>query len=175
MTNTQQDSPSHIAPAWRHRGRGRGALFVATGAACIGLSSGWALKPLPHSGPGFDDFAAQPKSNAKDESPVAILDLTGFNTPLWIAPPPLPQPIKPPAPPPPPPPLKWQLIAIESDGASFRGILYDPDEGKVLGVKEGDRLASRQIAKVTATVVDIRDGAMIRTLRLADREPGDDS
>lgn len=177
MSTTQEDSPSHSAPTRRRSGRGRIALFVAAGATCIGLSARWALKPLPQSGSGVDDLAAQPKSDVKDESPVAILDLNGFNAPLWIAPPPLPQPTKPPPPPspPPPPPLKWQLIAIESDGTSFRAILYDPDEGKVLGVREGDRLTSRQVARITATAVEIRDGGRIQTLMLLDREPGDDS
>ncbi len=175
MSNTQQDSPSHSARARRRSGRGSVALFVAAGATSIGLIAGWALKPLPQSGSGVANLAAQPKSAAKDESPVAILDLTGFNAPLWIAPPPLPQPTKPPAPPSPPPPLKWQLIAIESDGTSFRAFLYDPDEGKVLGVREGDRLTSRQVARITATAVEIRDGGRIQTLMLADREPEDDS
>lgn len=176
MSSTQQESPSHSAPTRRRGGRRRVALFVAAGATCTGLSAGWALKPLPQSGSGVEDLAAQPKSDAKGESPVGLLDLTGFNAPLWIAPPP-PQPPKPPAqpPPPPPPPLKWQLIAIESDGNSFRAILYDPDEAKVLGVREGDRLTSRQIARITATAVEIRDGGRIQTLMLVDRELGDDS
>jgi hypothetical protein len=141
--------------------------------AAILTSGAWALWPLSPatSSPEQDDSVLTPVG-----TPSAVpdrFDFVAYQTPLWVAPPPVPAPPPPPPATPPPPPLKLQLLAIiqtpddkPDAGPTFSAMFYDPDAGKIMVLKEGDTVpgagdgtasTGRSIAKVTARDVQIRE------------------
>lgn len=153
-------------------------VFVLVAMQLVGITVCfiWALAPLAAPQSNIQAEAAESAAIAMHESQVKRLDQACFDAPIWLAapiPPPPPAPSKPPAAPPPPAPLKWQLIAIERDGTTYRAILYDPQASQMIAGKEGDRLGTRQITKVTATTIEIRDGTFVRTLALTEMHAGE--
>jgi hypothetical protein len=153
-----------VARSARHRALLRSVAALAITAACV-----WAFWPL-----GTPRIELPAVTGTPVEAPplvVAALDTAAFRTPLWVAPP------APPAPPPPaapPPPLKVQLLAVVHEDGVYKAVLYDPDSDKLLVLKEGESLgaAGRAVEKVTASAVQIRDGAGLRTLALRQDQAG---
>lgn len=92
------------------------------------------------------------------------IDLAAFNAPIW-------NPTPPPKPPVPLPPLRLQLIAITReiapDGAErFRAAVYDPEINELAQVIAGERVAGREVLRVTATELEVSDTAGSRKLVL---------
>lgn len=140
-------------------------------AACLGCVAAcavWALWPLDRSGSTATAAAAAQAQPAAD-APTLPLDLAAFRTPLWVAPVPPPTP---PAPPPPPPPLRLQLIGIidAPSGAQGSGalaaVIFDPDTGRLHTVGPGAPVGRAVVERVAAGAVSVREGAVIRELRL---------
>ncbi len=162
-TTPQGDSPT-VRPSrgCRHLGR---ALALMCVAAC-GL---WAFMPL---GPAHVDVPNVSASAASDRSVVpAALDVAAFNAPLWVAPAPPPLAVAE-VTPPPLPPLKWQLLAIVREDTGYKALVYDPDTDRLLVLKEGDDSGPQRVERVTATTLDVRGGAGVRTLALREAAPG---
>ena len=136
---------------------------------CIAVCGVWAFMPL---GPAQIDVPQVRVSAAGARPPApAALDLAAFNTPLWVAPAP-PPPAVVDAPPLPPPPLKWQLLAILREDTGYRALVYDPDTGRLLVLREGDVSGPQRVDRITATAMDVRGGDRVRTLALRDAVPG---
>ncbi len=159
-------------------GRGRGAMILAgvCFSAAFALLAWWALRPLPEVDLGVAAPAPEIAGKSSGSSPFA-LDESAFRAPLWIAPP-APAPPPParvePRPEPPPPPMRLQILAIvrgEGDEGGGRALLYDPDADRPVWVSAGQALGARRIERVTADAVEIRDGAYVRTLALAEHQP----
>lgn len=147
------------------------ALAVLSLAAC----AAWALRPLGPARADTPEIVAMPPGDLPGSARLA-LDVTAFSTPLWIAPPPPPASpstaaaLPPPAPP--PPPLRWQLLAIVRHEGAYRAFIYDPDADKLLVLGEGDQSGARRVTSVLPASVDVRDGAVHRTLALREPNPG---
>jgi hypothetical protein len=77
-------------------------------------------------------------------------------------------PAPPPPPPAPPPPLKLQLLAIVREGGEYKAAVYDPDAGRMVIVGAGESVAGRGVASVAADAIELRDGAGVRRLALAE-------
>ncbi|MBY0395859.1 MAG: hypothetical protein K2X91_05220 [Thermoleophilia bacterium] len=140
--------------------------------ACVAACAAWALWPLDRSGStATADIAAQAEPAA--EAPAPPLDLAAFRTPLWVAPVPPPTP---PAPPPPPPPLRLQLIGIvdappgEQGSGTLAAVIFDPDTGRLHTVGAGASVGRAVVERVAAGAVSVREGALVRELRLRPQE-----
>lgn len=170
-------APTPLASPQPLRQKSLRALATIT----LGVCGLWAFAPLTLSSSDQTSHASL-RPEPDNPAPAArAFDVAAFKAPIWRAPPPPPPqpppvsqarpqtPAKAPPPPPPPPPLKWQLIAIEDHGNTFRAILYDADVPHLLTVSEGDRLGMRQIATISATTVVVREAGIVRTLMLRDR------
>jgi phosphomannomutase len=76
------------------------------------------------------------------------------------------------APPLPPPPLRWQLLAILREDTGYRALVYDPDADRLIVLKEGDESGPQRVERVTATTLNVRGGAGVRTLALREAAAG---
>jgi len=153
----------------------RGRRLEAACLACVAACAAWALWPLDRSGSTATAGSAAPARPAVD-APAASFDLAAFRTPLWVAPIPPPAPPAPPPPPPPPPPLRLQLIGIvaaASDGrhpGTLSAVIFDPDTGRLHTVGPGAPVGRAIVERVAAGAVSVREGALVRELRLRPAE-----
>ncbi|MCC6679176.1 MAG: hypothetical protein IT436_18780 [Phycisphaerales bacterium] len=166
----------------------RALLIRAVGGLAVMLAAWWALRPLPGltelSGAerGADLRSSQstvePAVDAPDGAMMVALDESVFHAPLWLAPPPPPAPTPEPPKPAPLPPLKLQLLAIvrvpaaETDEASYRAMLYDPDTDTIIEVAAGQTIGDRTVVGVTQHEITLKDRAGTRTLSLRADAPG---
>lgn len=150
------------------------AAWLVVGAT--GVLAWWALRPLPVVRAGAELTRETVPRGEVGAAPGA-LDVAAFHVPLWIAPPVPPPPAPPPRPAPEPPPFKLQVLAIVEDGVGegHRALMYDPDSDRPFWVRGGSEVGSRSILRVTAESVDVRDGALTRTLMLRDHRPADNA
>lgn len=151
---------------------------LIVGSACglfAGLALTWCFWPV-----GVEEHARSSESSSLNPASTLTasmawpVDLAAFEAPLWTAPPPPPPPIRVIAATPtlpPPPPLKLQLLGIfqveTSDSASsYRALLYDPDQDKVVIVASGDSIAQRTVDFIDRGSIALRDTAGVRTIAL---------
>jgi hypothetical protein len=140
---------------------------LRTASLCSGgllLAMGWAIwKPRL---PTIEIPAMLPADQGDAEAKLPPLDVKAFDTPVWTiaAAPQAPAPPSPP--PPPPPPLKLQLIGILREAEQYKAVLYDPDSNKLFVVATGEEAQGHMIDRVAADAITVRDGALVRTLKL---------
>lgn len=166
------DAPRHHDERLRPR-PGAGALLAAV--PVIAGIAAWALRPLDARE--FSSLAATTTPAPPTVDPGASLDLAGFDRPVFTVPA---RPADlasreptPPPQPPPPPPLRLELLAIEHSEAGLRAVLYDPDENTVVTVAQGDTVAGRTVAAISAEGVRLARGGVEHALVLrADRPIG---
>lgn len=148
--------------------RRRGTRLAAAGAALLTLACAWALWPA--SRPDLDAFpqdalAESPRTGSPAAPTTSPLEPSIFQVRLWNAPPaPIDETLAAASEPPPPPP-KLELIAIITQGQRRSAALYDIGADRLHVVVEGERIGSALVLAVTASEVQLRDGA--RTYRLA--------
>lgn len=163
-TNAATISPPADPPSPR-AGLGRVGLLIA--GVCVATCVVWALRPLKTASLEVPDLAGE--AEAQPAAQPLALDLAAFNAPLWVAPPPPPKAAQAPAPAPPLPPLKWQLLAIAREGEVYKALVYDPDLDTLLVLGAGDQAGVRRVTSVSASSMEVRDGAGLRTLLLRDQ------
>ena len=154
------------------RGRIHLTAWLVVGAT--GVLAWWALRPLPAVSAGAG-LALESVPRGEAGAVPAALDVAAFHVPVWIAPPAPPPPAPAPKPAPEPPPFKLQVLAIVEDGAGegHRALMYDPESDRPFWVHGGSEVGSRSILRVNAESVEVRDGALTRTLVLRDHRPAD--
>jgi hypothetical protein len=140
--------------------RRRTRLLAAMCGVAVLMGVGWAL--VPPGTPLVDSPSVALTGASQDETAIAPLDPSAFDTPVWT----IAAALQPPAPPPPPPPLKVQLIGILKEDQGYKAVLYDPDTNKILVVSTGEEALGHKIDRVAADTITIRDGPLVRTLAL---------
>lgn len=181
-TQSSIHAASGIDPVARAR-----RTTIVVGAVCgvlVGLAVTWCCWPLgaEDGDPSADSTLTAAVASTPQTAPS--LNLAGFEAPLWTAPPPRAVATVPAAPPPPLPPLRLQLLGIFQVGggtgeaahagdavASYRALLYDPDQDKVVIVASGDSIAQRRVDSVDKNAVALRDTGGVRTLALRPDQP----
>lgn len=156
----------------------RSTLLVGT--ACgvlVGLALTWCFWPLETDAPSSEHAASTSTSPASQLArPIEPFNLAAFDAALWTAPPPIRTVAAAPPALPPPPPLKLQLLGIfqvekGDSAASYRALLYDPEQDKVVIVASGDSIAQHTVDSVGRHAVTFRDTAGVRTLALRPDQP----
>jgi len=147
-------------------------LAQAFGAAGVIASAAWAFRPLAPAeiaAPRADALPAPPAEPA----PEASFDPRVFSACLWSTPP---KPASPAAVEAVAPvvsrPCRLQLLAIISESGgqpALLAALYDPDTDTLHFVAPGECIGRRTVSDITATRVELTDGAQVDRLAL---DPG---
>lgn len=135
----------------------------------------WASAPRAPGGPRSGTPAAALSADGRIEPGAnrpTPLDVAAFNNRLWNPPPepvveaPPPLPPEPPRPPPAPAGPMPILLAILREQGALTAAVYNPVEDRVVVVRCGDVVLGREVARVTASTVELRAGASRATLTL---------
>lgn len=152
-------------------------MAAQAGIALTMLTAGWwALRPLE-----TPDLSLPPPPEndlgPSEASTFVALDDAAFRAPLWIAPPPAPEPAPELPKPAPLPPLKIQLLAIVRSPATasdheYKALLYDPEADKIVEVATGQTIGERTVVGVTQHEITLKDRGGTRKLSLRPEAPG---
>lgn len=124
----------------------------------------WALWPLS---PAATQAPSVLTSATAARIPIAPLDLSGFERPLWtVAAAPAPPANT--AAPPPPPALRLQLLGITEDPTSHerRAVVFDPEGNRILILASGDAVGPRSVKAIEPTAVTFALGEVTQSLAL---------